>query len=125
MVQFAIPTMVSRTMEEYVILALKSYVTTTSSFNLWMSRSRHNTFALVINFINSYWVPCHVKVGLFEAIDTIGVVMVMQVRDLLASYNLLKKLVVYVKDEGGNMSTLARALILVVSCTPLTLLVPW
>ncbi len=47
------------------------------------------------------------KVGLFEAIDTIGVVMVMQVRDLLASYNLLKKLVVYVKDEGGNMSTLA------------------
>jgi hypothetical protein len=48
-----------------------------------------------------------VKVGLFKATDTNGVVIAVQVRDLLASYNLLKKLVAYVKDEGGNLSTLA------------------
>jgi hypothetical protein len=36
--------------------------------------------------------------------------MAMQVRDLLAFFNLLEKLVAYVKDEGGNLSTLARAL---------------
>jgi hypothetical protein len=33
--------------------------------------------------------------------------MAMQVRDLLASYNLLKKPVACMKDEGGNLSTLA------------------
>ncbi len=65
------------------------------------------------------------KVGFFEAIDTTRVAMVVQIRDLLASYNLLKKLVAYVKDEGGNPSTLARAFILVVSCIPLTLSIPW
>jgi len=40
-------------------------------------------------------------------INTIGVIMAMQVKDLLASYNLLDKLVAYVKDEGGNLSAFA------------------
>jgi hypothetical protein len=39
--------------------------------------------------------------GLFEAIDTTKVVM-----DLMSSYNFLDKLIFYVKDEGGNLSTL-------------------
>ncbi len=34
-------------------------------------------FAL-INFINSHWVPCHVTMGLFEAIDTFGVTVATQ-----------------------------------------------
>ncbi len=72
-----------------------------------MSISRHDTFALVINFIYSQWVPYHVKVGLFEAIDTFRVVMATQVKKLLSLYNLLDKLIAYVKDKGGNLSTLA------------------
>jgi hypothetical protein len=40
-------------------------------------------FDLVINFINSLWVPCHVIVGLFEAIDTSRVTMAVQVKDFL------------------------------------------
>jgi hypothetical protein len=51
--------------------------------------------------------------------------MATQVRDLLAFYNLLEKWVTYVKDKGGNLSTLAQALTFVVSCTPLALSVPW
>jgi len=91
-------------MEEYVIPTLESCVTPMASFNLWMSKSGHDTFALVIN---SQWVLCHVRMALFEATNTIGVAMAMQVRDLLASYNLLEKLVAYVKDEDGNLSTFA------------------
>jgi len=30
-----------------------------------------------------------------------------------------------VKDEGGNLSTLARTFNFVVSCAPLALVVPW
>ncbi len=104
---------------------LHSCVTTTTSFDLWMSRFGHDTFALVIDFINSQWVPCHVIVGLFEAIDMFGVVMVAQMKELLSSYNLLDKLIAYVKDEGGNLSTLAQACTFVVSCGPLALVVPW
>jgi len=48
-----------------------------------------------------------VKVGLFEAIDTFKVVMATQVKKLLSLYNLLDKLIAYVKDKGGNLSTLA------------------
>ncbi len=36
--------------------------------------------------------------------------MVVQVWDLLAPYNLLDKLITYMKYEGGNISTLASAL---------------
>ncbi len=38
---------------KYMLLALDFCVTPTASFDLWMSRSEHHTFALVINFINS------------------------------------------------------------------------
>jgi hypothetical protein len=90
-----------------------------------MSRFGHDTFALVINFINSHWVPCYVTMGLFEAIDMFGVAMVAQVKELLSLYNLLDKLIAYVKDKGDNLSTLAHACTFVVRCGPLALVVPW
>jgi hypothetical protein len=68
---------------------------------------RHDMFVLVINFINSLWVPCYVIVGLFKTTNMFGIVMVAQVKDLMPSYNLLDKLIVYVNDKGGNMSTFA------------------
>jgi hypothetical protein len=36
--------------------------------------------------------------------------MAMQVKDFLSFYNLLEKLIPYVKDESGNLMTLARIL---------------
>jgi hypothetical protein len=50
--------------------------------------------------------------------------MVTQVKELLSSYNLLDKLIAYVKDKGGNLSTLAKALNLVVNRVPLKLAIP-
>jgi hypothetical protein len=92
---------------KYVMPTLDSCVTTIVYFDLWMSKFGHNTFTLVINFINSKWVPYNVTLGLFEAINTIKVAMVTQVKDLLSSYDLLNKLVAYVKYEGDNLSILA------------------
>jgi hypothetical protein len=66
-----------------------------------------------------------VIVGLFEAIDMFGVIMAMQMKELLSLYNLLDKLITYVKDKDGNLSTLVWALISVVSYGPPTLVVPW
>jgi hypothetical protein len=57
--------------------------------------------------------------------DTSRVVMVAQVKELLLSYNLLDKLITYMKDEGGNLSTLAKVLSFVVSCVLLKLVTPW
>jgi hypothetical protein len=97
-------------MEQFVMPTLDSCVTTNDLLNLWMSNG-HNTFGLVINFINSQWVPYYVTIGLFKATDTSRVAMVMQVkcrsRTISSSYNLLDKLIVHVKDENGNLSTLA------------------
>jgi hypothetical protein len=75
MVQHAIFSLVVKTMEQYLILDLDSCVTTIAFFNLWMSRFGHHMLVLVINFINSLCVPCHVKMGLFEATDTSRVAM--------------------------------------------------
>ncbi len=120
MVQHAIPKLVAKTMEKIVMPALKSCITTTF-FDLWMSRFGHNTFAFGINFINSHWVPCHVTMGLFEAIDTFEVTMVAQMKELLSSYNLLDKLISYMKNKGDNLSTHVKALSYVVSCAILKL----
>jgi len=66
-------------------------------------------------------VPYHVIMGIFEVNDTFGVVMVAQVKELLSCYNLLDKLIAYMKDKRGNLSTLAITLSSMVSCVPLKL----
>jgi hypothetical protein len=53
MVQFAILSIVFKTMEQYVILALDSCVLGITSFDLWTFKFGHDTFAIVINLINS------------------------------------------------------------------------
>ncbi len=104
---------------------LDSCVTTIASFDLWMSKFGHNTFALVINFINLQWVLYNVTLGLVETINTIGIAMATQVKDLLSSYDLPDKLIAYVKYEGDNLSTLAWALTLMVKYVSLAFTIPW
>lgn len=104
MVQHAILTFVVKTMDHYVMPTLNYFVTTTIiSFDWWTFRSKHDTFALMINFINSHWVPCHVTMGLFETTYTTRVTMTTHVKDLFSSYLLCDKLITYVMDEGGNL----------------------
>jgi hypothetical protein len=57
--------------------------------------------------------------GILEANDTFGVVMATQVKELLSCYDLLDKLIAYVKDKGSNLSNLVRALSSMVNCAPL------
>jgi hypothetical protein len=64
------PFILAKTMEQFVMPTLDSCVTTTDFLNLWMSKFGHNMIVLVINFINSQWVPYYVTIGLFKAIDT-------------------------------------------------------
>ncbi len=57
--------MLQKTMDTYVLLTLFSCVTSSVTFDLWMSQSGFNTFALVVNFIDDAWVSKHVNVGFF------------------------------------------------------------
>ncbi len=60
----------------------------------------NNTFAMVVNFINNYWQPFHVIVGVFEVQNIDGVAMANQVNVLLDSLGLLNKVIAYVKDKS-------------------------
>jgi hypothetical protein len=70
-------------------------------------------------------VPCDVTMGLFEPTNTFRIAMATQITDLLSLYNLLTKLITYVKDESGNLSTLAQAFTSIFSYGPLGLTIPW
>ncbi len=48
-----IPLMMVKTMEKCVVPIQDGSIIVTTSFNLWMSKFGFDTFALVINFINS------------------------------------------------------------------------
>jgi hypothetical protein len=45
-------TLVHKTKEDYVILELSQCVSTTTNFDLWMSKGAYDIFALVINFLD-------------------------------------------------------------------------
>ncbi len=106
-------------MDTYVIHVLFSCVTTSVTFDLWMSQSGFDIFALVVNFIDDAWVLKHVNVGIFEVPNIANVILVEFVKPLFAKFQLTHKIVTYLKDEGSNLNTLVVALSTIVSCEPL------
>jgi hypothetical protein len=48
-----------------------------------MSKGGVDTFALVINYLNDYWIPQHVTIGLCEVHETTWLSMVGQLHSLL------------------------------------------
>jgi hypothetical protein len=112
-------------MEHSVFPIFVDAITIIATFDLWMSRGGFYTFALILNYINKTWEPCHVIVGIFEVHKTLRATMAIQFKDLLVRYNLLDKIIAYVKDEGANLNTFTIALISIVSCVLLLLPQPY
>ncbi len=80
---------------------------------------RLGSFALVVNYINKKWKPGHIIVGIFEVHETLRATMVIQSNDLFVHYDLLDKVIAYVKDEGANLNTFTITLSRIISCVPL------
>jgi len=74
---------------------------------------------------NKRWEPCHVITTIFEVHETLGVAMAIQLKDLLAWYNLLDKVIAYIKDEGVNLNTFTTTLPNIVSYVFLLLPQPY
>ncbi len=61
----------------------------------------------------------------FGTIDTFGSTMALQVNDILAKYGLNTCVLLYVKDERNNLSTMTSTLTFIVSCEVLGLSTPF
>jgi len=107
--------LVQKTKDVYVLPKLSQCVSTTTSFDLWMSKNAYNIFALVINFLDENWQPKKVIIGLFEVIETTCQTLVINLSELLDSYG-LKKIIAHVKDEGANLNFKATTFKFVVNC---------
>ncbi len=116
---------VNKTMGKYVICFLALWITYIVSFDLWIFCARHDTFAMVVNFINDEWELVHITMGILEVQNIVGEAMVAQVKVLLNSFGLLNKVITYVKDEGFNLATLTFVSAFVVFCFPLQLPCPF
>jgi hypothetical protein len=66
-----------------------------------------------------------VIIGIFEIHNIANATMANQVKKLLHSLHLLDKVIVYVKNEGSNLSILTFALIYVVYCSTIQLACPF
>ncbi len=75
-----------------------------------MSKGAYDIFALVINFLDGNWKPRKVTIGLFETTETTSQTLARNLNELLDSYNLKKKIITYVKDEGANLNAMTMAL---------------
>jgi len=62
--------MLVKAMMMHVLPTIAQYDITIDTFDLYMSITGFNTFALMINFINGDRVAYHVTLGLFEALNT-------------------------------------------------------
>jgi len=72
-------------------------------------------FSLVINFLGSDWQPKDVIIGLFEVTKSTSQTLAKILMKLLNKYDLRKKIIVYVKDEGSNFNAMTTILKIVVN----------
>ncbi len=84
-----------------------------------MSKGKHDTFALVINFLLGNWKPHHVTIGLFEANDNMSMGLARQLKAMLEKNGLMSKVLCYVIDESINLASMTVALKLVIWCEAL------
>jgi hypothetical protein len=87
----------------YVHPALANCISTTYTFDLWMSKGVHDVFVVVVNFLSSKWEAKHITIGLFEVSNTSGATMAPRLQQLLDKFFLTQKILAYVKDEGSNI----------------------
>jgi hypothetical protein len=81
-----------------------------------MSRANFYTFVIVMKFINTSWEPCQVIIWIFEVHNTTSATMANRENCLLDSFNLLDKVLAYVKVEGFNLNILTYVLTFIVYC---------
>jgi hypothetical protein len=62
--------LVEKTKQQYILPILIECMSTTTSFDLWMSKRAHDFFALIVQFLRLDWMPKHVTIRLFETIET-------------------------------------------------------
>jgi hypothetical protein len=65
---------------------------------------------LIVHFFNHNWELGHITIGLFETTNTFGVPMAIQMNEVSPTYGLNVKILVYVKNEGKNLTSMATAL---------------
>jgi len=117
-----IPSLFAKTMEYYVLFALMKCTTTSVTFDLWMNKTRFDTFVLIVNFIDDAWVPINATFELFETPNIMPRDNPCRICEASSSkIQLTKKVIAYVKGEGSNLNTLATTLSFVVLCAPLQL----
>jgi hypothetical protein len=114
--QEALPNLVEKTKELYVLIELAKCLLATASFDLWMFKGSHGIFALVVNFLDANLQPKQVTIGLSEATETIGQALAVNLSNLLDSFGLTNKIIKFVKDEGANLNAMTLALKFIVSC---------
>jgi hypothetical protein len=56
-----LPNIVEKTNKRFIVPSLASCVACTTSFNLWMSHGGHDTFSMVVSFIDNLWEPTGVS----------------------------------------------------------------
>ncbi len=68
-------------------------------------KGAYDILALIINFLDGNWKPKKITIGLFKAIKITNQALARNLNELLDSYNLRKKIIVYVKDELQTLMT--------------------
>jgi hypothetical protein len=121
-VQKHIPMMLAKTMECYVFLVIAICSSMSITFDLGMFHVGIDTFALVVNFINDFWVFRHVTIKLFEELNISSITLAKLMKPLLRKFQMTNQKKNYVKDEGSNLGTLESALIFVINRELLNLL---
>ncbi len=86
-----------KTKQVYVLPKLTYCISTTTSFDLWMSKGAHDIFALIINVMGSNWEPKEVTIGLFETIRTIRQALANNLTKLVDQYGLRNKIIVMLR----------------------------
>jgi hypothetical protein len=100
----------------------------TITFDLWTSRKSEDNLSMDIHVIDRTWVWRHHHIGIISCKDSSsGEDIAPRMEPALKAYGLTSRVIVVVKDGGGNLSTATRVLVRqgMCRCTALNLTAPY
>jgi hypothetical protein len=90
-------------MEYYALPTLVNHTIVNVTFDLWLNRTRIDTFSLVINFIDDACMLKHITIRPFEAFNsTTWATLVKIMKPFLVEFQFIKKVISYVENGKSN-----------------------
>lgn len=105
-----VPLLDKKITEEFLQPCIKKTLGGCLQFDLWMSRGNKDIFTVIFSTVDQDWKILHLNLGLLETVHTDGNSLAEDLKSIINSAGVQRKIVGLLKDQGSNLIKATRVI---------------